>query len=162
MKPIQLTGDIVINTDHKTVFSYLSNYSNDKYWRKEINETTLNTAALEIGTLLTEDSFLSKRNPNYVSYLKCMNLEPNKTVSCETTSTAAFWALNKRTVEAIEPNKTKVIYHLEFDPAIVKFGIGFQLPRFFLNFYTRTVMKDYLNVLKKNLEKWSFSLFNIF
>jgi len=153
MKPIQLTGDIIINTDHLTAFSYISNYSNDKYWRKEINETTINTATLEIGTILTEDSFLSKRNPNYVSFLKCIDLIPNNTVTCETTPEAPFWAMNKRTVEAIEPNKTKVIYHLKFDPAIVKFGIGFQLPRFFLNFYTRSVMKDYLQVLKKNLEK---------
>lgn len=153
MKIIHTKGSIVINRDLQTVFNYLSDYRNDPKWRKEINQTRLSTEIIDLGTMLTEDSFLSKRNPHYISYLKCTEFIPNKTVSCETTPDAKFWAKSSRTVETIDNNNTKVSYELEFDPAIVKFGIGFQLPHFLLNYYTKSVMKDYLAVLKKNLEK---------
>lgn len=152
MKPIRANGNIIVNSDLQTVFTFLSDYRNDPKWRKEINQTSISTDKMGLGTLLTEDSFLSKRNPHYISHLKCTEYIPNKAVTCETTSEAKFWAKSSRTVEIIDTDQTKVTYELEFDPAIVKFGIGFQLPHFFLNFYTKSVMKDYLAVLKKNLE----------
>lgn len=152
MKPICIKGNIIINNDLQTVFNFLSDYRNDPKWRKEINQTTINTDNMGLETKLTEDSFLSKRNPHYLSYLKCTEFIPNKTVKCETTQEAKFWAKSARSVESITNTSTKVTYELEFDPAIVKFGIGFQLPYFFLNFYTKSVMKDYLAVLKKTLE----------
>ena len=152
MEPISISGSIIINRDLQTVFNFISDYSNDPKWRKEINQTVIDTPKINVGSLLTEDSFLSKRNPHYLSYLKCTEYIADKMVKCETTSEAKFWAMNTRTVEAIDTKTTKVLYHLEFDPAIVKFGIGFQLPRFFLSYYTKSVMKDYLAVLKKNLE----------
>lgn len=106
MKPIQSTGAILIDKDHKTVFKYLSDYSNDKYWRKEINQTKLSTPVIELGTVLTEDSFLSKRNPNYVSFLKCKELVDDSYVCCETTAEAPFWAMNKRKVEKMDEHST--------------------------------------------------------
>lgn len=153
MKPIRCNGNIIIKRDIKSVFDFISDYRNDPIWRKEINLTNISTDKMGLETLLTEDSFLSKRNSHYISYLKCTEFIPNKTVTCETTPDAKFWAKSSRTVETIDNNNTKVSYELEFDPAIVKFGIGFQLPHFLLNYYTKSVMKDYLAVLKKNLEK---------
>jgi hypothetical protein len=45
-----------------------------------------------------------------------------------------------------------VTYRLQFDPAVVKHGLGFGLPRFMVHFYTKSTMKKYLAALKGILE----------
>ncbi len=152
MSIIALSGTIVINKDQETVFSFLSDYRNDPKWRKEINQTTINTPQIQVGSLLTEDSFLSRKNPHYLSHLICSELLPHSRITCNTTPETKFYSKNTRSVKKIDNESCKVIYQLEFDTAIVKHGLGFQLPGFFLKFYTNSVMKDYLSVLKKHLE----------
>ncbi|QMU29505.1 SRPBCC family protein [Adhaeribacter radiodurans] len=150
---IDLTATIKISKSPAKVFAYLSNYTNDSLWRKEINWVKLNTGTIAKETVITEESFLSRRVPNYVSTLQCTDIQNNRLITSETIPGNPFWAKNTRMVEPLPSNFTKVTYQLQFDRNIVKHGLGFNLPKFLVNFYTRSTMKKYLAVLKKNLEK---------
>ncbi len=150
---IDLTATTNISEKPEIVFKYLSNYTNDSKWRKEINRVKINTDLVKKGTLITEESFLSRRVPNYVSKLQCLDFQENNLVVSETIPGNTFWAKNTRMVEHLPNNSTKVTYRLQFDRNIVKHGLGFNLPKFLVNFYTLSTMKKYLGVLKNNLEK---------
>jgi hypothetical protein len=77
----------------------------------------------------------------------------NELVVYESLPANLFWLKNSRQVEKIARDSTKLTYHLEFDADIVKYGIGFKLPMFFLRYYTKATMNKYLNKLKLILEK---------
>lgn len=71
----------------------------------------------------------------------------------ETTPQNKFWSKNTRLVEPSSNKKTQVTYRLQFDRNIVKYRLGFSLPKFLIYFYTKSTMKKYLAVLKSILEK---------
>jgi hypothetical protein len=150
---IDLTVSININKDHKTVFDYFSDYRNDIHWRKEITKVLVDTGRVDLGSLTTETSALSKKVPAYTAILKCIDFIPHKLITNETTAQSAFYSKNSRTVEATANNNTKLTYQLQFDKDIVKYGLGFQLPKILVCFYTRQTMKSYLAVLKKIVEQ---------
>jgi uncharacterized membrane protein len=152
MQPIDVTATIQIARDAKTVFDYLANYTNDPKWRAEIKEVQLSTPSVREKTEVTEVSFLSKKVPRHVSLLQCVALAPGRSVASEATAASPFWSRNTREVEPLPGDRTRVVYRIQFDPAVVKHGLGFGLPRFVVYFYTKTTMKKYLAVLKRNLE----------
>jgi hypothetical protein len=134
------------------VFDYLANYTNDPEWRAEIKDVQLSTPSVREKTEVTEVSFLSKKVPRHVSVLQCVALAPGRSVASETTPASPFWSRNTREVEPLPGNRTRVVYRLQFDPAVVKHGLGFGLPRFVVQFYTKATMKKYLAALKNILE----------
>jgi hypothetical protein len=150
---IDVTSTINISKNHKLVFDYFSNFENDKFWREEVNDTKINTETLEINTLITQDSFLSKKIPNHISILQCTDLQPYQKIVCETTESNDYWLKTTRQTESLSDDSTKVIYRIEFDGGVVKHGLGFSLPKIIVSFYTKMIMKKYLAVLKKNLEE---------
>jgi|ERR1035437_6433516 hypothetical protein len=152
-KLIDITGNIIINKDCETVFDYFSNYTNDKFWRKVIHETKINTDHIEKNSIITENSFLSRRIPNYITTFKCIDFQPDKLIICETTAENTFWSKNTRYVEALTGNITKVTYRFQLDINIVKHGLGFRLPTFLVYLHTKLEMKKYLSALKRILEK---------
>ena len=151
---IDITLKVLILKDANTVFNYLSDFRNDKFWRKEVNETQLNTKEMQLNAIITEDSFLSKKVPHYISVLTCTELTPNQLIVCETVPETKFKAKSTRqTIALPNKNQTKVIYRLQFELAIVKFGLGFALPKFIVQWYSLQIMKQYLAKLKGNLER---------
>ena len=152
---INITQSILINCSKDKVFDYVSNYGKDKYWRKIIHETQVETSPIKVGALLTESSFLSKKYPNYITRFKCVSLEANQSVTCETTTDNLFWSKNTRSVEAFDKEQCKFTYHFELDSSIVKYAFGFSLPAFLIQFTTQLEMKSYLKALKKLLEQKS-------
>jgi hypothetical protein len=148
---IKATGTITILANSKTVFEYLSNLENDKFWRKEINATSMKTKP-QIHALATEDAFLSKRRPNNILNLICTQYSEHERVVYQTMSDSKFFLKSDRQVEPISPNETTVIYSIEFDKSIVKHGLGFTLPTFIVNFVTKRDMKKYLSQLKTVIE----------
>ncbi len=143
---------MVINREPRVVFAYLSDYTKDHFWRKEINETEVNPSEMKVGANILESSFLSGKVPRYQSALTCTDYIPNQAVTIETVAAAPFWARSIRGVILVSENKTEVTYSIQFDMAIVKHGLGFQLPKFLVQFYTKATMKKYLKVLKHILE----------
>ncbi len=152
-KPIEVTATILIDSRPATVFAYYSNYLNDPAWRAEIKKVETDTEHIRTKTRITEESFLSRSVPKHINRLECIELQLNKLITSQTTSDNQFWSRNTRTVEPAANNGTKVTYQLEFDAAIVKYGLGFGLPRFIVSAYTKATMKKYLSSLKRILEQ---------
>lgn len=153
MKKVDITSGIQISKDIDTVFEYLADYSKEPQWRSEVKYVSMSTDVVRKGTLVKEDTFLSKKVPSHISMLKCTDYEKNKHAIFETNDENTFYQKKMRYVEAAGSNKTKVTYRLQFDVAIVKYGLGYALPEFIVQLYTKMLMKKYLKVLKIILEK---------
>ena len=153
MTKIGVQFEVLISRDVESVFNYFSDLRNDKFWRKEANETTINTEKIELHTIIEQGSFLSKRVPNYITFFVCTEFVPNKAMICETDQDQKFWSKSIRITEAMKPDLTKVKYTVEFDFAFVKHGLGFNLPTFIIHLFLKKTIKSYLAQLKNNLEK---------
>jgi hypothetical protein len=149
---IDITGTINVQKDIHTVFNYISDFRLDKNWRKEINETTIADTDTKLNNVVIEYSYLSKKVPNHKAALKCVEYIPNSIIVYQSLPENTFWLKNSRQTEAISNNITKITYQIEFDIAVVKYGLGFALPTFFIKYYTKTIMKKYLHKLKQILE----------
>ncbi len=150
---VSVIQTVIINKDIGTVFGYFSDYRNDRFWRKEVNSTKLNREPLGKGTIIVQDSFLSGKIPNYITTFVCTEFVPGSSIACETVAGDSFWSKMNRRVETAPGNKTKITYEIAFDIEIVKFGLGFRLPQFIVNSYTKRTMSKYLSVLKGILEQ---------
>ncbi len=144
-------GTIVVNKKAENVFDFFANPSNDKLWRTEINRTILN-GTLGIGSLVSEYSYLSKKAPNNLIELECKVFEKDKIAVYETLENADFYLKTQRQVKSVSSNSTEVIYTLCFDKGIVKFALGFGLPKFIISLKAKSDMKKYLRQLKTKLE----------
>src|SRR6476620_555733 len=80
---IQEEMSITINKDIETVFSFISDLRNDKFWRKEINSTTTDGDP-KLNIVAIEDSRLSKKMLNYIAKLECVEYAPNKSITYQT------------------------------------------------------------------------------
>ena len=149
---IDITDMITIYKDSKTVFDYISNLENDKFWRKEINSTTMSTKP-QLNALAVESSFLSKRVPGNILNLICTEFSENKKIVYQTLPDSKFFIKSIREVEAISQNESRVIYSITFDKSIAKHGLGFSLPSFIIKWAANNDMKKYLAKLKTILEK---------
>jgi hypothetical protein len=150
-KLIKTNGKILVNRSVDWVFNFFANPSNDKLWRKEINQSTLD-GTLQLGVLVSEYSYLSKKVSNNLLELKCVQLDKNKIAVFETNENAQFYLRSERQLYAISDNKTEIKYTLAFDINLVKFALGFSLPKFIVSFKANSDIKKYLRQLKTKLE----------
>jgi hypothetical protein len=151
MTNIIAKGQIDIHSGSKAAFAYFSNLQNDKYWRKEINSTTM-TSKPQIGALAIEDSFLSKRTPSNILELKCVELIQDQKIVYETLPGSQFYLKSVRQVTAINESECRVTYNIEFDKNIVKHGLGFGLPGVIIDLVANRDLKKYLKKLKTLIE----------
>jgi len=151
-KLIKTTGTILVNKDIESVFSFFANPSNDIHWRTEVKQSTLD-GTLQFGVTVSEHSYLSKKAFNNVIKLKCIEFDKNKIAIFETAQNARFYERSQRQVNSISANTTEIIYMLDFDIEIVKFALGFSLPKFIVSIKAHSDMKTYLRNLKKQLER---------
>jgi sugar/nucleoside kinase (ribokinase family) len=150
-KLITITGTILINKDVETVFNFFADPGNDAQWRAEVNESTLD-GNLEMGVTVFEHSYLSKKAPNNLIELKCIEFKRNKIAIFETEPNAKFYERSQRQVNVVSGSTTEITYSLDFDIEIVKFALGFSLPKFIVSMKAGSDMKKYLRNLKKQLE----------
>ena len=111
-KEIDVTATVLVYNNPKTVFSFISDYTKDPCWRKEINQVQVEAGATGKEMLITETSFLSKKMPVYVAKLKCTGFEADSFIVSETTAETKFRAKNTRTVALQANNATKTTYRL--------------------------------------------------
>ena len=150
-KLIKITGTILINKSVESVFDFFVNPSNDIFWRTEINKSILN-GTLQLGVKISEYSYLSKKVPDNLIELKCIQFDKNKLAIFETDKTSQFYLRSQRQVKAISDNTTEVIYTLDIDIGLVKYALGFSLPKFIVLFKAKRDMKKYLRHLKTKLD----------
>jgi hypothetical protein len=137
------------NIDH--VFDFFANPGNDSLWRTEINKSEPD-GALQQGVTVSEYSYLSKKAPNNLLQLNCVEFDKNRKAIFETSGDCRFYLKNQRSVKAVSENTTELSYSLEFDKSIVNFALGFSLPSFIVSFKAKADMKKYLRQLKRHLE----------
>jgi hypothetical protein len=142
-KLIRITGSILINKDLGNVFDFFANPSNDKLWRTEINQSTLD-GTLQLGVRVSEYSYLSKKASNNLVELKCVRFDKNKIAVFETPINGQFYQKSERQVKAVSDNTTEITYTIDFDKEIVKFALGFSLPKFIISIKAKSDMKKYL------------------
>ncbi|TAG52961.1 MAG: hypothetical protein EAZ27_11575 [Cytophagales bacterium] len=150
-KIIKISDTILVNNKPEKVFDFFANPSNDNLWRTEINQSILN-GDLELGVKISEYSYLSKKIPNNLIELNCIDFDKNKLAIFETQSNSEFYIKSQRKVSAISDNKTEVIYTLDFDINLVKYALGFALPKFIVSLKANSDLKKYLKQLKTKLE----------
>ncbi len=148
-----VTSNIVIRANANAVFEYVSDLRNDRHWRTEITDTKIKDEKIKLKTIAIEDSYLSKKIPNHKTILECVEFLPPKKIVYQSIPASDFLIMNSREFEEIDNAATKLLYTVAFDSAIVRYGIGFNLPLFFLKYYTKKTMNKYLKSLKKILEQ---------
>lgn len=149
---VEVTGTILVHKDIETAFAFFSNPANDRVWRTEINESTLE-GPLQQGVTVTEYSNLSKKAANNLVEFRCVQFQQNKMAVFETPGGAKFYVKSQRGVEAVSADQTRLVYTLSFDTAIVRFALGFGLPKFIVSMKAGADMKKYLRQLKNHLER---------
>jgi hypothetical protein len=107
---------------------------------------------LQVGTTISEYSYLSKKAANNLIELKCVQYDNNSLAVFETAGDAQFYLRSQRQVRAVSANQTEMIYTLDFDLDIVRFALGFGLPKFIVSFKANSDLKKYLRQLKMVLE----------
>lgn len=150
-KLIRTSGTILVNRNVERVFDFLVNPGNDNLWRTEINKSILN-GPLQEGVTVSEYSYLSKKAPDNLIELQCVQYEKNKLAIFETSEKSGFYLRSERQVKIISDTTTEINYQLEFDISIVKFALGFALPKFIVSYKASSDMKKYLLQLKSILE----------
>ncbi len=150
-KLIKTTGTILVNKKAERAFDFFANPSNDNLWRTEINKSTLD-GTLQLGVTISEYSYLSKKVPNNLIELKCVQFDKNKLAIFETHDNAQFHIRSQRQVKSISDNTTEIIYTLEFDIGLVKYALGFALPKFIVSLKADSDIKKYLRQLKTKLD----------
>lgn len=150
-KLVKATGAILVNKKAESVFDFFANPGNDSLWRTEINKSTLN-GTLQLGVTISEYSYLSKKVPDNLIELKCVQFDKDKLAIFETPDNAQFYIRSQRQVKVISDNTTEIIYTLDFDIGLVKYALGFALPKFIVSFKAHSDMKKYLRQLKTKLE----------
>lgn len=154
-KLTETTGSILVGQNVATAFDFFANPCNDSLWRTEINQSTLN-GTLQLGVTVSEYSYLSKKVSNNLLVLQCVQFEKNNIAIFETPENASFYLKSKRQVKAASADTTELIYTLRFDINIVKFALGFGLPKFIVSMKANSDMRKYLRQLKNQLDnpKW--------
>lgn len=152
MKLIQETRSILITCPPGKVFNYITDLGNDSAWRAEINASTLLSNHLGLNCMVEEDAFLSRRVPSHINRLICTQFIKDKRVAYETVRGDLFFLHNCREVKEISPQQTLVSYHLRFNPEIVRYALGFNLPGVIIRCVTHLSMRKYLKKLKQLLE----------
>lgn len=148
---ISITGTTTTNKNVQKVFEFFANPSNDPLWRTEINQSIVH-GPLQAGVKVSEYSKLSRKASNNLIELKCVQWEKNNIAVFETEHDAPFYLKSHRQVRAISASVTEIIYKLDFDLSIVKYAIGFSLPRFLVSMKANRDMKKYLYRLDQILE----------
>ncbi|MEZ0453756.1 SRPBCC family protein [Sphingobacterium thalpophilum] len=142
---------IEIAAERRKVFDYIADLRNDKYWRSEVNGTSI-TGEVQVGAVALEDSRLSPKVPSYLRKLRCTEWVDQTRVVYTSSTDESYFLRTLRTVHDNDRGGTRVCYTLEFDSAVVKVGLGFSLPHTIVNWVTKRAMRRYLRTLKRNLE----------
>lgn len=131
------------------VFACFGNLLLDKQWRKEIRRCE----QME-GGMVRQFSYLSAREP---AFCQDYQIEKNDFDAFEliarSVSESRHFQDSFRKVEAISPEYSRAFYAINFDRAILKTALGFDIPDFLLRFQMNRVCRKYLKELRKNLEK---------
>lgn len=149
---IEVARRIRIAAPLPAVFALAADLRHDARWRREIHQTRLDAPAPGRGVVATEDAFLSPRCPHALTRLAYAAYEPDHYVRCTALHGEAAWQDVERRFQALGPAQTELTYTLRFEQAVVRRGLPFALPVWWLRWYTGWMMTRYLRRLQRLLE----------
>lgn len=149
---ISINGSLKIRKQATEVFRYFANPENDINWRTEIKQSQL-LGPLQVGATVEEYSYLSKQAPNNLITLNCIEYKKDQKILFETPSNSKFYLKSERNVRVIGEHETEIHYYLTFDKEIVKFALGYSLPKWLIQWKAQKDMSKYLKQLKNVLEE---------
>lgn len=149
---VEVTRRIRIAAPLPTVFTLAADLRHDARWRREIHQTQLDAPAPGPGVVATEDAFLSPSCPHALTRLAYVAYEPDAYVRCTALHGEAAWQDVERRFRALGPDHTELTYTLRFEQAVVRRGLSFAPPVWFLRWYTGLVLGYYLRRLQRLLE----------
>ncbi|GAB3833489.1 SRPBCC family protein [Hymenobacter jeollabukensis] len=149
---IEVTRRIRLAAPLPAVFALAADLRHDARWRREIHQTRLDAPAPGPGVVATEDAFLSPRCPHALTRLVYVAYEPDRYVRCTALPGEAAWQDVERQFRALGPSHTELTYTLRFEQAVVRRGLPFAPPVWFLRWYTGWMMTRYLRTLRQLLE----------
>lgn len=145
-------GEIHLLVPIEKAFDFLADFTKDKFWRKEINQTCIIESHHGIGTIIEEDTKLSSRVPSNKLVFICTKFDKPYKVVYETISTAPFYTKNSRELVKTSAQTCKFHYIVEFDAAIIAYGLGFNLPSWITALFLRFTVRKYLKQFKSLIE----------
>ena len=137
------------------VFSFAANPCNDHYWRNEVRDMSLD-GGFEVGSILKETAFLPM-NPKFITVTKITELKLNKKIVVETFGDSTYFRV-ERSFKEID-DTVEMSYSLKADIKMVKEILGFSLPLSISKAYYATVVKIYVDNLKRFIENNDISKF---
>ncbi len=140
---IELTGSL------DEVFAFAANPVNDHFWRNEVKKMELD-GDFEVGSVLTETACLPL-NPNFITITEISELEHNKFIVVQTFENDTYFRVERRFKET--ENGVLMTYKIEADIQMVKDILGFSMPLALAKTYYGTVLKLYVNNLKRFIKK---------
>lgn len=149
---IEVERRVQIAAPLSIVFALAADLRHDARWRREIHQTQLDAPAPGLGVVATEDAFLSPGCPHALTRLAYVAYEPNYYVRCTALHGEAAWQDVERRFRAVGPDLTELTYTLRFEQAVVRRGLPFAPPVWFLRWYTGLMMTRYLGQLQRLLE----------
>jgi hypothetical protein len=149
---IEVQRRVTIAAPLPAVFALAADLRHDARWRREIHRTQLDAPAPGPGVVATEDAFLSPRCPHALTRLAYVAYAPDQYVRCTALHGEAAWQDVERRFRALGPAQTELTYTLRFEQAVVRRGLPFAPPVWFLRWYTGWMMTRYLRGLQGLLE----------
>ena len=140
---VELSGSL------EEVFAFAANPVNDHFWRNEVKKMELD-GEFEVGSILTETAFLPL-NPNFITVTEITELEHNKYIAVQTLEGDTYFRVERSFKET--QRGVSMTYKIEADIQMVKDILGFSMPLALAKIYYGTVLKLYVNNLKRFLKK---------
>ena len=103
-----------------------------------------------MGSILTETAFLPL-NPNFITVTEITELEHNKYIAVQTLEGDTYFRVERSFEET--QRGVSMTYKIEADIQMVKDILGFSMPLALAKIYYGTVLKLYVNNLKRFLKK---------
>ena len=150
---IVIEGEINLIISQQKAFYYLADYSQDKNWRNEINETRVLEQQNGTGTLIEEDTRLSSKVKSHKLVFKCTEYKEPEKVIYETLDSSDYWTKNTRELVQTGSDTFRLNYKVEFDAAIIKYGLWVSLPKSLIHLFLKHTIKKYLKQFKKYTEQ---------
>jgi hypothetical protein len=147
---ISLTESIVINTGPELIFDYISNVSNDPYWRPEVEKMEMQ-GETKLGAMIVEYIRIY-RFFRIITPTQVLVLERPHTFVVETPPDYPAWVQCIRKVKALGPGTSEFSVKLSFSLDNIKQISPIVPPGGIVRLWYKPRMKRYMRNIKRILE----------
>ncbi|TNE95801.1 MAG: SRPBCC family protein [Deltaproteobacteria bacterium] len=126
LETVNVKKSVVINQPIEKVCSFVSNPMNDHLWRSEVNEMSIEGGELMEGAVIVEDAWIGLQR-NFITKTEVIRLDCPYDALFITTKDNPFYLQSHRIFEALDENRTKFTYDVEFDVRMISETLGLNI-----------------------------------